>query len=187
MMSLVLLSTSAASSTFYVPEHDQAYSIFLLDALKENKPDQGHLQTHLLEMNFVHTPQVVHAILGNDMLSHYDRPRIAFLYERTGLLQYALEHYEDISNIKQTIVHMNVLQPDWLVEYFSRLTSERDRHAGVCRCLPVLPRVAVSHILRLDFVLFCARAFFSTSSLYHLLKSPCTAFYFPPSYLKSSS
>jgi clathrin heavy chain len=31
---------------------------FLLDALKNNREDQGHLQTRLLEMNLIQTPQV---------------------------------------------------------------------------------------------------------------------------------
>lgn len=65
----------------------QPATSFLLDALKDNKPEQGHLQTRLLEMNLVHAPQVADAILGNEMFTHYDRPRIANLCERAGLLQ----------------------------------------------------------------------------------------------------
>ena len=103
----------------------QPATSFLLDALKENKPEQGPLQTRLLVMNLVHAPQVADAILGNEMFTHYDRPRIANLCERAGLLQRALEHYEDINDIKRAVVHTNVLQPDWLVEYFSWLTTER--------------------------------------------------------------
>ena len=95
-------------------------------------------------MNLVLAPQVADAILGNHMSSHYDRPRIVSLYERASLLQRALEHYEDISDIKCTIVHTNVLQPDWLVEHFSRLTSEQ-----LCACpneidMPVFAGVAAS-------------------------------------------
>ena len=65
----------------------QPATSFLLDALKDNKPDQGHLQTRLLEMNLLHAPQVADAILGNEMFTHYDRPRIANLCEKAGLLQ----------------------------------------------------------------------------------------------------
>lgn len=65
----------------------QPATSFLLDALKENRPEQGHLQTRLLEMNLVHAPQVADAILGNEMFTHYDRPRIANLCEKAGLLQ----------------------------------------------------------------------------------------------------
>ncbi|KIY52907.1 clathrin heavy chain [Fistulina hepatica ATCC 64428] len=103
----------------------QPATSFLLDALKDNKPEQGHLQTRLLEMNLTHAPQVADAILGNEMFTHYDRPRIANLCEKAGLLQRALEHYEDLADIKRAIVHTAGLQPDWLINYFSRLTTEQ--------------------------------------------------------------
>ncbi|KAF6756119.1 hypothetical protein DFP72DRAFT_846886 [Ephemerocybe angulata] len=80
---------------------------FLLNALKDNKPEQGHLQTRLLEMTLVHAPQDCQPL-------------------REGrLAQRALEHYEDINDIKRAIVHTGGLQPDWLVNYFSRLTTEQ--------------------------------------------------------------
>ena len=53
----------------------------------ENKPQQGHLQTLLLEMNLTHTPQVADEILKNDLFTNYDRPKIAGLCEKAGLLQ----------------------------------------------------------------------------------------------------
>lgn len=65
----------------------QQATSFLLDALKNNKPEQGPLQTRLLEMNLVNAPQVADAILGNEMFTHYDRPRIANLCEKAGLMQ----------------------------------------------------------------------------------------------------
>ncbi|KAJ7224497.1 hypothetical protein GGX14DRAFT_425944 [Mycena pura] len=103
----------------------QPATSFLLDALKDNRPEQGHLQTRLLEMNLVHAPQVADAILGNEMFTHYDRPRIANLCEKAGLLQRALEHYQDLADIKRAIVHTAVLQPEWLINYFSNLTTEQ--------------------------------------------------------------
>lgn len=36
----------------------QQCTSFLLDALKNNRPAEGHLQTRLLEMNLIHAPQV---------------------------------------------------------------------------------------------------------------------------------
>jgi clathrin heavy chain len=56
----------------------QPATYFLLDALEDNKLEQGHLQTRL---NLVHQPQVADAILGNEMFTHYDRPTIANLGE----------------------------------------------------------------------------------------------------------
>ncbi|CEH18551.1 clathrin heavy chain [Ceraceosorus bombacis] len=103
----------------------QQATSFLLDALKENKPEQAHLQTRLLEMNLVNAPQVADAILGNEMFTHYDRPRIANLCEKAGLLQRALEHYEADADIKRVVVHSNLLDATWLVDYFGRLTVEQ--------------------------------------------------------------
>ena len=71
----------------------QQSTSFLLDALKDNKPEHGHLQTRLLEMNLLHAPQVADAILSNNMFSHYDRPRIALLCEKAGLFQRVCDLY----------------------------------------------------------------------------------------------
>lgn len=64
----------------------QPATSFLLDASKDNRPEQGPLQTRL-EMNLVHAPQVADAVLGNEMFTHCDRPRVANLCEKAGLLQ----------------------------------------------------------------------------------------------------
>ncbi|RDX54364.1 clathrin heavy chain [Lentinus brumalis] len=103
----------------------QPATSFLLEALKDNKPEQAHLQTRLLEMNLLHAPQVADAILVNQILTHFDRPRIANLCEKAGLMQRALELYEDLADIKRVIVHATAFPIDWLVDYFSRLTTEQ--------------------------------------------------------------
>ena len=65
----------------------QQATSFLLDALKENRPEHAQLQTRLLEMNLIHAPQVADAILGNEMFTHYDYGHIAALCEKAGLYQ----------------------------------------------------------------------------------------------------
>ena len=65
----------------------QQCTAFLLDALKNNRPSEGPLQTRLLEMNLMAAPQVADAIMGNNMFTHYDRPHVAQLCEKAGLLQ----------------------------------------------------------------------------------------------------
>lgn len=103
----------------------QQCTAFLLDALKNNRPSEGHLQTKLLEMNLMGgTQQVADAILGNQVFSHYDRPYIAQLCEKAGLLQRALEHYTDLYDIKRAIIHTHLLNPEWLVQYFGNLSVE---------------------------------------------------------------
>ncbi|KAK9455049.1 hypothetical protein V1511DRAFT_510868 [Dipodascopsis uninucleata] len=104
----------------------QQATAFLLDALKNNVPEEGPLQTRLLEMNLMSAPQVADAILANNMFSYYDKTRIASLCEKAGLFQRALEHYDDISDIKRVIVHTNVLDPEFLISYFgSKLNVEQ--------------------------------------------------------------
>jgi clathrin heavy chain len=120
----------------------QQATSFLLDALKENKAEQAHLQTRLLEMNLMNAPLVADAILGNEMFTHYDRPYIAQLCEKAGLYQrvresrllfpnefgspgfvpsssvfffaaiQALEHYNDIYDIKRIFVHTVFPNPE---------------------------------------------------------------------------
>ncbi|CAJ0768124.1 2746_t:CDS:10 [Entrophospora sp. SA101] len=102
----------------------QQSTSFLLDALKDNKPEHGHLQTRLLEMNLLHAPQVADAILGNNMFTHYDKPTIAHLCEKAGLFQRALEHYDDSNDIKRIVVHAHALPPDFVVQYFGNLSVD---------------------------------------------------------------
>lgn len=101
----------------------QQATAFLLEALKENREDQGHLQTRVLEMNLMHAPQVADAILGNEMFSHYDRAHVAHLCEKAGLFQRALEHYTDTYDIKRTIVYTHLLNPE--VPFFIHFKTEK--------------------------------------------------------------
>ncbi|KAH7058366.1 clathrin heavy chain [Linnemannia elongata] len=103
----------------------QQATAFLLEALKDNLPQHAHLQTRLLEMNLMHAPQVADAILGNEMFTHYDRASIASMCEKAGLYQRALEHYTENADIKRVLVHTHLLQPDWVIAYFGRLSVEQ--------------------------------------------------------------
>lgn len=119
-----LADLSQIVDVFMETNQVQACTSFLLDALKNNRPTEDHLQTRLLEMNLLTAPQVADAILGNQMFTHYDRAHIAQLCENAGLLQRALEHYTDIFDIKRAIVHTHLLNPEWLVNYFGSLSVE---------------------------------------------------------------
>lgn len=103
----------------------QQATAFLLDALKDNKPEQGHLQTRLLEMNLINAPQVADAILGNEMFSYYDKPRIAQLCENAQLYQRALENTEDPTTVKRIIVRTDKLDSEWLINYFGRMSLDQ--------------------------------------------------------------
>ncbi|KXZ42859.1 hypothetical protein GPECTOR_114g310 [Gonium pectorale] len=97
---------------------------FLLDALSGDRPEQGVLQTKLLEINLVTNPQVADAILAGGTLSHYDRPRVAQLCEKAGLYMRALQHYTDLSDIKRCIINTHAIDPQALVEFFGTLSSD---------------------------------------------------------------
>lgn len=102
----------------------QQATAFLLDVLSNDREEEGHLQTKLLEMNLLNAPQVADAILGNEMFHHYDKARIATLCEGAGLLTRALEHNEDPAAIKRIIVRTDQLPEDWMLNYFGQLTVE---------------------------------------------------------------
>ncbi|KAH3986603.1 clathrin heavy chain [Parastagonospora nodorum] len=102
----------------------QQATAFLLDVLSNDLPEEGHMQTKLLEMNLLNAPQVADAILGNEMFHHYDKARIASLCENAGLLTRALEHNEDPAAVKRIIVQTDKLPEEWLINYFGQLTVE---------------------------------------------------------------
>ncbi len=98
---------------------------FLLDALKSNRKEEGFLQTRLLEINLRGgMPQVADAILGNEMFTHYDKHAIAGLCEQSGLMQRALENYQDIADIKRVMQNGVGLTPEFLLTYFGSVSKE---------------------------------------------------------------
>lgn len=97
---------------------------FLLDVLAADKPEHALLQTKVLEINLVTNSNVADAILANNNLTHYDRPRIAQLCEKAGLYMRALQHYTDLPDIKRVIINTHAIEPQALVEHFGNLSSE---------------------------------------------------------------
>eukprot|EP00730_Choanoeca_flexa_P006582 TRINITY_DN12179_c0_g1_i1.p1 TRINITY_DN12179_c0_g1~~TRINITY_DN12179_c0_g1_i1.p1 ORF type:complete len:1670 (+),score=638.03 TRINITY_DN12179_c0_g1_i1:88-5097(+) len=97
---------------------------FLLPVLESNREDQGELQTRLLEMNLMMSPQVADAILAQGNLTHYDKQRIASLCEQCGMTQRALENYTDLFDIKRAVIHTNMLNRDWLINFFGTLSVD---------------------------------------------------------------
>lgn len=92
---------------------------YLLEIMKEDKEEQGDLQTRLIEMNLIYSPvQVSDSILGQKLYSHFDKKKIAMLCEKAGLVQHALENYEDIIDIKRCIIQTNLIDPQWLLKFF---------------------------------------------------------------------
>jgi len=119
-----LIDTSRVLDVFMAQGMIQQATAFGLDVLSANREEDGPLQTRLIEMNLMNAPQVADAILGNEMFTHYDRPRIATLCEQAGLYTRALEHYEDPAAIKRVIVQSDKIPEEFLVNFFGKLTLE---------------------------------------------------------------
>ena len=100
----------------------------LLEYLKPrgDLEEDAQLQTRLLEINLLATPQVADAIMESEeyRFTHYDRLKIAQLCERAQLYQRALEHYTDLVDIKRVLTNTQMINPDFLLEYFGRMTPE---------------------------------------------------------------
>lgn len=115
-------------NTFMVANDVKNTTNILLEYLKPrgNREEDAALQTKLLEINLLTTPQVAEAIMDHDeyKFTHYDRLKIAQLCERAQLYQKALEHYTELSDIKRVLSNTHLLNPDFLLEYFGRMTPE---------------------------------------------------------------
>jgi len=84
-------------------------------------------QTKLLEINLTYAPLVADAIFeSNDFVfTQYDRLQIARLCERAQLYQRALQHYENIDDIKHVLqvgLVSNSLKLEFIVDFFGDLT-----------------------------------------------------------------
>ncbi|KAG0798102.1 hypothetical protein G6F22_004554 [Rhizopus arrhizus] len=120
-----LVDPSKVVDVFQSQNMIQQATSFLLDYLKPNREEDAALQTRVLEMNLVHAHQVADAILGTNMLTHYDRVVIGNLCEKAGLYQRALEHYTDIHDIKRIIPFTHMMNAEWLVNYFGNLSVDQ--------------------------------------------------------------
>lgn len=118
------LDVNALADLFLQRNMVREATSFLLDVLKPNLPEQGGLQTKVLEINLVTFPNVADAILASNMFSHYDKPRVAQLCEKAGLYSRALQHYTDLSDIKRVVVNTHAIDPAALVEFFGTLSRE---------------------------------------------------------------
>ena len=121
-----LIDIQATAEAFLSTNRVQETTAFLLEALKDNKPEHAYLQTKLLEINLIGgAPQVADAILQQGILTHYDRPHIGKLCERAGMWQRAAEHYTEISDIKRVFKNSHQMSPEFVVSYFGKLNREQ--------------------------------------------------------------
>lgn len=121
-----LIDIQATAEAFLSSNRVQETTAFLLEALKDNKPEHAYLQTKLLEINLIGgAPQVADAIMQQGILTHYDRPHIGKLCERAQMWQRAAEHYTEIADIKRVFKNCHQMQPEFVVSFFGKLNREQ--------------------------------------------------------------
>jgi len=119
-----LIDVNQVVKVFMEQNRLQETTSILLEALKDNRPDQAALQTQLLAMNLQQAPKVAEAILQMNLFTHYDKKMIGQLCEKAGLMQWALEHYQDSADLKRVMLHAHSMTPEFLIQYFSRMPPE---------------------------------------------------------------
>ena len=97
----------------------------MVDVLECNKPEDGPLQTKLLELCLSRDPNLAVSILQRHQLTYYDKPKIGRLCEQIGLLGYALENYTELADIRRVIVNTHMLNKDQLISFLCTLDGEK--------------------------------------------------------------
>jgi clathrin heavy chain len=109
---------------FYSRKCIKELTQFMVEYLKDNRPEDFSLQTRILEINLFEMPNAAQVLLENNIFSHYDKKKIAGIAERIGLSQIALENYTDIQDIKRVMINVHTIKPTFLIDYFGRLEPE---------------------------------------------------------------
>lgn len=116
---------------------------FLLEVLREDRPEDGFLQTRVLEINLLGgAAQVAEGILSAGMFTHFDRQKVAQLCERAQLYQRALQLYTALDDIKRVLVHAPGIPPEFMEEFLGRL-PEADELECLSTLLRTNPRVSL--------------------------------------------
>jgi len=116
------IDINAVAEIFIGFNNLQGTTAYLLEVLKENQPEYGHLQTKLLQLNITAAPQVAETIMQMELFTHYDKVQIAQLCERAGLFQRALENFSDINDIRRVMLNTHQINHDFLVAFFGHMT-----------------------------------------------------------------
>eukprot|EP00475_Leptophrys_vorax_P023365 TRINITY_DN31984_c0_g1_i1.p1 TRINITY_DN31984_c0_g1~~TRINITY_DN31984_c0_g1_i1.p1 ORF type:complete len:1710 (+),score=512.71 TRINITY_DN31984_c0_g1_i1:70-5199(+) len=146
-----LINVNVVVELFMSQNDAESTTSFLLDFLSQrgDREEDGELQTRLLEINLVHSPQVADAILESDAynFTHFDRIRIAQMCERVRLYQRALDFYDDLEDKKRVLLiglNSNLIQPEFVLNYFGDQTAET-----VLECMKDLMKFNMQQHIRL--------------------------------------
>lgn len=139
-------------------EHNriQECTAFLLEALKNNRPDEGHLQTKVLEINLMSAPNVADGIFKLNIFTQYDREKIAKMCEQVGLFGRALQNYTNMLDIKRVIVNTHAIPEDQILAFFGRLGEEdclqcmHDMLKSARQNVTIVAKIAVQYSDKID-------------------------------------
>ena len=100
-------------------------SAFLVECMQQNKPEDGPWQTKVLELNLhMNALKVVETILNMERWNQFNKQQIAMMLEQKGMLQRALEFYQDLKDIRRVILNTHMLNPDWLASFMGKMQPE---------------------------------------------------------------
>lgn len=102
----------------------QETTAFLLEALKINSPNEGHLQTKLFEINLMSAPQVAEGIFQLNIFTYFDRERIAKLCEQVGLYGRALQFTQNVQDAHRIMLNSHAIPKEIMIEFFNKLSEE---------------------------------------------------------------
>lgn len=95
-----------------------------MEALKNNRPDEGHLQTKVLQINLMSATNVAEGIFKLNLFTQYDREQIAKLCEQVGLYGRALQNYTNMQDIKRVMLNTHAIPEEQILQFFGRLSEE---------------------------------------------------------------
>lgn len=92
--------------------------------VNRNQPEDGPLQTLILELNLLNAPAVAEFIFSQNLFSHFNRKRIAELCEKANLNFRALQLYGELSDRKRVLRAAHTMPPEAVAEWFANLNKQ---------------------------------------------------------------
>lgn len=92
--------------------------------VNQNKPEDGPLQTLVLELNLLHAPQAAEFIFANNIFSHFNKKRIAELAEKAQLNLRALQLYTELADRKRVLRAAHSMPAEAVAEWFSSVSKQ---------------------------------------------------------------
>lgn len=158
-----LMNAAAAMDVFLQNNRLNEVTGMMMEILSANMPDQGDLQTRLLEANILSNPSAAETLLQQECFSRYDRIKIAQLCERAGMFRRALEHYSDPTDIKRVILKAgNQMNIEWLESFCQNLAPNA--------CLEILTDMLRSNRANLNSVVQMCTKFYKRLGINECIK-----------------